>query len=314
MFTGMVLTMTMTMTMTTEEKPVGALDGRVAVITGAGRGLGREHALLFAREGAAVVVNDLGGGPDGSGSDAGPAHEVAAEITAAGGRAVANSDDITDAAGAERLIGQAVEEFGALHVLVNNAGILRDRTIINMTDGEWDDVIRVHLRGHFMPLRAAARYWRAQSKDGQELQASVINTTSTSGLYNNPGQSNYGAAKTGIATLTAIAQEELGRYGVRVNAIAPAARTRLTQGLASAAEPGFDSADPANVSPFVAYLATADCPIAGRVFFVAGGGVHLFQPFAIVDAIEKNGRWTVDELAKAAAHFADVPFALNRPY
>ena len=293
---------------------MGALDGRVAVVTGAGRGLGREHALLFASEGAAVVVNDLGGGPDGAGSDAGPAQEVAAEIRAAGGRAVANTDDVTDGAGAERLIAQAVEEFGALHVLVNNAGILRDRTIINMTDGEWDDVIRVHLRGHFMPLRAAARYWRGQSKDGAELRPSVINTTSTSGLYNNPGQSNYGAAKTGIATLTIIAQEELGRYGVRVNAIAPAARTRLTQGLTSAAGVGFDSADPANVSPFVAYLATADCPIGGRVFFVAGGGVHLFQPFAIVDAIHKDGRWTVDELAKSAAHFADVPFSLNRPY
>jgi NAD(P)-dependent dehydrogenase (short-subunit alcohol dehydrogenase family) len=293
---------------------MGALDGRVAVVTGAGRGLGREHALLFAREGAAVVVNDLGGGPDGSGSDAGPAEEVAAEIRAVGGRAVANGDDVTDAAGADRLIARAVEEFGALHVLVNNAGILRDRTIINMTDAEWDDVIRVHLRGHFLPLRAAARYWRAQSKDGRELRPSVINTTSTSGLYNNPGQANYGAAKTGITSLTIIAQEELGRYGVRVNAIAPAARTRLTQGLGGQAEGDFDAADPANVSPFVAYLATADCPIAGRVFFVAGGGVHLFQPFAIIDAVHKDGRWTVEELAKDAARFADVPFALNRPY
>ena len=294
---------------------MGALDGRVAVITGAGRGLGREHALLFAREGAAVVVNDLGGAPDGSGSDAGPAEEVAAEIRAVGGRAVANTDDITDAAGADRLVEQAIEEFGALHVLVNNAGILRDRTIINMTDAEWDDVIRVHLRGHFMPLRAAARYWRAQQKDGQQLRPSVINTSSTSGLYNNSGQSNYGAAKTGIATLTIIAQEELGRYGVRVNAIAPAARTRLTQGLGGpATDDGFDASDPANVSPFVAYLASEDCPIAGRVFFVAGGGVHLFQPFAIVDAVHKDGRWTVEELAKSAAHFADVPFTLNRPY
>ena len=293
---------------------MGALDGRVAVVTGAGRGLGREHALLFAREGAAVVVNDLGGGPDGSGSDSGPAQQVAAEIRAAGGRAVANGDDITDAAGADRLIAQAVEEFGALHVLVNNAGILRDRTIINMTDAEWDDVIRVHLRGHFMPLRAAARYWRAQHKDGQELRPSVINTTSTSGLYNNPGQANYGAAKTGITSLTIIAQEELGRYGVRVNAIAPAARTRLTQGLGGQPEGDFDAADPANVSPFVAYLATADCPIAGRVFFVAGGGVHLFQPFSIIDAVNKDGRWTVEELAKEAARFADVPFSLNRPY
>jgi NAD(P)-dependent dehydrogenase (short-subunit alcohol dehydrogenase family) len=299
---------------------VGALDGRVAIITGAGRGLGREHALLFAREGAAVVVNDLGGAADGSGSDATPAQQVAEEITAAGGRAVASADDVTDAAGAQRLVDQAVAEFGALHVLVNNAGILRDRTIINMTDAEWDDVIKVHLRGHFMPLRAAARYWRQQHKNGVQLKPAVINTTSTSGLYNNSGQSNYGSAKTGIATLTIIAQEELARYGVRANAIAPAARTRLTSGSPGTSEmmrpagEEFDAMDPANVAPFVAYLATQDCPIKGRVFFVAGGGVHLFQPFAIVDAIAKDGRWTVEELAKEAARFADVPFSLGKPF
>lgn len=299
---------------------MGALDDRVAVITGAGRGLGREHALLFAAEGAKVVVNDLGGGPDGSGSDASPAQQVVEEIRAAGGQAVANSDDVTSAAGADAMIRQAVEEFGALHVLVNNAGILRDRTIINMTDGEWDDVIRVHLRGHFMPLRAAARYWREQSKAGNELRPSLINTTSTSGLYNNPGQANYGAAKTGIATLTIIAQRELGRYGVRANAIAPAARTRLTlatpgisEAILHTPEEGFDAMDPGNVSPFVAYLATADCPIRGRVFFVAGGDIHLFQPFAIIDSISKDGRWTVEELATEAASFEEVPFDLGQP-
>ena len=299
---------------------MGALDDRVAVITGAGRGLGREHALLFAAEGAKVVVNDLGGGPDGSGSDASPAHQVVEEIRAAGGEAIANGDDITSADGADRLIQQAIGEFGALHVLVNNAGILRDRTIINMTDGEWDDVVRVHLRGHFMPLRAAARYWREQSKAGHVLQASVINTTSTSGLYNNPGQANYGSAKTGIATLTIIAQRELQRYGVRVNAIAPAARTRLTlatpgisDSILSTPDEGFDPMDPANVSPFVAYLATADCPIQGRVFFVAGGGIHLFQPFAIIDSVTKDGKWTVEELATQAARLADVPFSLGQP-
>jgi len=298
---------------------MGALDGRVAVITGAGRGLGREHALFFAAEGAKVVVNDLGGGPDGSGSDGTPAGQVVAEIRAAGGQAVANADDITSADGAERLIRQAIEEFGALHVLVNNAGILRDRMIVNMTDGEWDDVIRVHLRGHFMPLRAAARYWREQSKAGTVLQPSLINTTSTSGLYNNPGQANYGAAKTGIATLTIIAQRELQRYGVKVNAIAPAARTRLTlatpgisDSILTVPDEGFDPMDPANVSPFVAYLATADCPIQGRIFFVAGGGIHLFQPFAIVDSIAKDGRWTVPELQEHAARLADVPFELGR--
>ena len=299
---------------------MGALDGRVAVITGAGRGLGREHALLFAAEGASVVVNDLGGSPDGSGADATPAEQVAAEIRAAGGEAVANGDDITSAEGAQRLVEQAISEFGALHVLVNNAGILRDRTIVNMTDGEWDDVIKVHLRGHFMPLRAAARYWREQSKAGANLQPSLINTTSTSGLYNNPGQANYGAAKTGIATLTIIAQRELGRYGVKANAIAPAARTRLTlatpgisDSILHTPEEGFDPMDPANVSPFVAYLATASCPIQGRGFFVAGGAIHLFQPFAIIDSISKDGKWTVQELETQAARLAEVPFDLGQP-
>ena len=167
---------------------MGALENRVAVITGGGRGLGREHALLFAAEGASVVVNDLGGGPDGSGSDVSPAQQVADEIRAGGGKAVANTADITTAEGADSLIRQAIDEFGALHVLVNNAGILRDRTIVNMTDAEWDDVIKVHLRGHFMPTRAAARYWREQSKAGATLKPSLINTTSTSGLFNNPGQ------------------------------------------------------------------------------------------------------------------------------
>jgi NAD(P)-dependent dehydrogenase (short-subunit alcohol dehydrogenase family) len=300
---------------------VGALDGRVAVITGAGRGVGREHALLFAAEGAKVVVNDLGGGPDGAGTDRTPAVEVVEEIRAAGGQAVANADDVTDATGAERMINQAVEEFGALHVLVNNAGILRDRTIINMSDAEWDDVIRVHLRGHFMPTRAAARYWREQSKAGIQLKPSLINTSSTSGLFNNAGQSNYGAAKTGLATFTIIAQRELERYGVRSNAIAPAARTRLTLANPAASEAtlnppadGFDPMDPSNIAPFVAYLATEACPIAGRVFFVKGGGIHLFQPFAIVDQIVKDGRWTVAELQTEAPRLADTPFTLNKPY
>jgi NAD(P)-dependent dehydrogenase (short-subunit alcohol dehydrogenase family) len=298
---------------------MGALDGRVAVITGAGRGLGRAHALLFAAEGASVVINDLGGGPDGSGNDAGPAEQVAAEIRGTGGQAVASTADVTTAEGADELIEHAVDEFGALHVLVNNAGILRDRTIVNMTDAEWDDVIRVHLRGHFMPTRAAARYWREQSKAGRALKPSLINTTSTSGLFNNPGQSNYGSAKTGIATLTMIAQRELGRYGVKANAVAPAARTRLTlatpgisESILHAPADGFDAMDPANVSPFVAYLATTHCPIEGRVFFVAGGGIHLFQPFAIVDGISKDGQWTVAELQEQAARLADVQFDLGR--
>jgi NAD(P)-dependent dehydrogenase (short-subunit alcohol dehydrogenase family) len=290
---------------------MGALEGRVAIITGAGRGIGREHALLFAREGAHVVVNDLGGTPDGTGADASPAEEVVAEIQAIGGEAVANHDDVADAEGADSLVQQAIDTYGALHVLVNNAGILRDRMVFSMTDAEWDAVIRVHLRGHFMPTRAAARYWRQRSKDGDPLKASIINTTSTSGLLSNPGQTNYGAAKTGIATLTEICQKELWRYGVRANAIAPAARTRLTAplgGMGEAPETGFDRMAPENISPFVAYLATEDCPIGGKVFFVFGGTVQLFQPWTVVDTITTEGAWSVDALAEQAGKWGEVTF------
>jgi NAD(P)-dependent dehydrogenase (short-subunit alcohol dehydrogenase family) len=283
---------------------MGALEGRVAIITGAGRGIGREHALLFAAEGAKVVVNDLGGAPDGSGVDASSAQLVVDEITSAGGQAVANSDDITDWEGGKRLIEAAINAFGNLHVLVNNAGILRDRVLVNMSEEDWDSVIKVHLKGHFVPLRHAAAFWRQQTKDGIEVKASVINTSSTSGLLGNPGQTNYGTAKAGIAALTIIAAEELGRYGIRVNAIAPAARTRLTEqtpGLseivqAPADASVFDSWDPSNVSPLVAYLATADAPGTGQVFLVQGGQVRLFQPWTMTDTLEKNDRWTVAEL------------------
>src|SRR5580704_1949667 len=258
---------------------MGALDGRVAVITGAGRGIGREHALLFAAEGAKVVVNDLGGSVDGSGDDRTAAQQVVDEITAAGGDAIANGDDVTDWEGGKRLIDAAIEAYGDLHVLVNNAGILRDRVLVNMTEDEWDSVIHVHLKGHFVPTRWAAAYWREQSKAGSKVSAAVINTSSTSGLLGNPGQSNYGAAKAGIAAFTVIAAQELSRYGVRVNAIAPAARTRMTEstpGLSdivqAPTDPGvFDSWDAANVSPLVAYLGTEGCPLTGRVFFVQGG-------------------------------------------
>ena len=283
---------------------MGALDGRVAIITGAGRGIGREHALLFAAEGAKIVVNDLGGAPDGSGTDTSSAQLVVDEITAAGGEAVANADDITDWDGGKRLIETAVEAFGNLHVLVNNAGILRDRVLVNMSEEEWDSVIKVHLKGHFVPLRHAAAYWRQQTKDGNEVKASVINTSSTSGLLGNPGQTNYGSAKAGIGALTIIAAEELGRYGIRVNAIAPAARTRLTEqtpGLtelvqAPADASAFDTWDPANVSPLVAYLATQEAPTTGQVYLVQGGLIRRFQPWTMTDTLEKNDRWTVAEL------------------
>jgi len=283
---------------------MGALDGRVAIITGAGRGIGREHALLFAQEGAKLVINDLGGAVDGSGDDRGAAEMVADEIRAMGGEAVANTDDIADWEGGKRLIDTAIEHFGDLHVLVNNAGILRDRVLINMTEDDWDAVIHVHLKGHFVPTRHAAAYWREQTKAGKDVKASVINTSSTSGLVGNPGQSNYGAAKSGIASFSLIIAEELKRYGVRVNAIAPAARTRMTESTPGLADivavpedpSAFDSWDPANISPLVAYLATEQCPATGRVFFVQGGTVRNFENWTMTDKIEKNDRWTVAEL------------------
>ena len=286
---------------------MGALDGRVAIITGAGRGLGREHALLFASEGAKVVVNDLGGAMDGTGDDRTAAEQVVDEIKAMGGEAVANADNVADWEGGQRLVNAAVENFGDLHVVVNNAGILRDRVLVNMTEEEWDSVITVHLKGHFVPTRWAAAYWREQSKAGKEVKAAIVNTSSTSGLLGNPGQSNYGAAKAGIAAFTVIVAQELGRYGVRVNAIAPAARTRLTEatpGLGDIvkppADPGkFDVWDPANVSPLVAWLSTADCPATGQVFFSQGGKVQRMHNWAMGEAVERDERWTIAELDAA---------------
>jgi NAD(P)-dependent dehydrogenase (short-subunit alcohol dehydrogenase family) len=284
---------------------MGALDGRVAIITGAGRGIGREHALLFAAEGAKVVVNDLGGGLDGSDQVASPAEEVVAEIKAMGGEAVANHDNVADWEGGRRLIQTALDTFGELHVLVNNAGILRDRVLVNLSEDDWDAVIKVHLKGHFVPSRHAATYWRERAKAGDPVKASIINTSSTSGLLGNIGQSNYGAAKAGIAAFTVIIAEELGRYGVRANAIAPAARTRMTEstpGLSDhVVKPSdaavFDVWDPANISPLVATLAMEDCEATGQTFFVQGGTVRRFQNWTMTDTLEKNDRWSVAELA-----------------
>ena len=283
---------------------MGALDGRVAIITGAGRGIGREHALLFAQEGAKVVVNDLGGAIDGSGDDRSPAQQVVDEIKAAGGEAVASTDNVADWEGGRRLIDSAVEAFGDVNVLINNAGILRDRMLVSMEEAEWDSVIHVHLKGHFVPTHWAANHWREQSKAGKDVDAAIVNTSSTSGLIGNPGQANYGAAKAGIAAFTVIAAQELQRYGVRVNAIAPAARTRMTEatpGLSEVVKAPTDSAkfdvwDAANVSPMVAYLASEACPATGKVFLVQGGKVQLFQPWTLTEMIDKNDRWTVSEL------------------
>ena len=291
---------------------MGALEGRVAIITGAGRGLGREHALLFAAEGAKVVVNDLGGDMHGEGGDPSSAMQTVADIEAMGGEAVVNGDNVADWAGAERLVRQAVDTFGDLHILVNNAGILRDRVVINMTEAEWDAVIAVHLKGHFCPTRHAAAYWREQTKAGATVNASIVHTSSTSGLFSNPGQANYGAAKSGIATFSQICAKELSRYGVRSNAIAPAARTRLTEAtpglseVVKAPEDGFDVWDPANVSPFVAYLASAECPFTGETFIVFGGMVQRVQTWVLAENVEKNDRWTVDELAAQSGQLASA--------
>ncbi len=273
---------------------MGSLEGRIAIVTGAGRGLGREHALLFAAEGAKVVVNDLGDAPAA----------VVDEIRAAGGEAVASAHDITDWDGGQALVDLAVGQLGGLDILVNNAGILRDRMLVSMSEEEWDAVIDVHLKGHFVPTRFAAGYWREQVKAGREVQASIIHTSSTSGLLGNPGQTNYGAAKAGIASFSIICAQELGRYGVRSNCIAPAARTRLTENtpglgeMVAAPAEGFDLWDPANVSPLVAYLATADCPITGKTFFVQGGTVRLMEPWQLGERLERDDRWTIDDLAK----------------
>jgi len=284
---------------------MGALDGRVAIITGAGGGIGREHALLFASEGAKIVVNDLGGAIDGSGDDRGVAQKVADEIKAMGGEAVANTDNIADWEGGQRLVNTAIEAFGDLNVLINNAGILRDRVLVNMTEDEWDAVIHVHLKGHFVPTRWAASYWREQTKAGKTVNAAIVNTSSTSGLLGNPGQTNYGAAKAGIASFSNICAQELSRYGVRSNAIAPAARTRMTEAtpglgdIVKAPEDGakFDVWDPANISPLVAYLSTADCPLTGKVFFVQGAKVSHMTGWAMAETFDNdNDRWTIEGL------------------
>ncbi len=273
-----------------------ALHGRVAAITGAGRGIGRAHAKCFAEQGALVVVNDVG--PE--------ADETVAELVDDGHQAVACRADVADWEGGQALVDTAVEAFGRLDVLVNNAGILRDRALVTMEESDWDEVIRVHLKGHFVPTRAAARHWRERSKAGEEVRASVLHTSSTSGLMGNPGQSNYGAAKAGIAGFSAICALELGRYGVRSNCLVPAARTRLNEsapGLASlvaAPAEGFDVWDPANVSPVAAWLCMHGCSVTGQTFFVQGSTVRLLRGWELGPGIEGAGRWTVEALERAA--------------
>ena len=279
----------------------GICDGRVAIVTGAGRGIGRGHALELARQGAQVVVNDLGSAVDGTGSDRGPAQTVADEIRDLGGTAIVNGDDVSSWDGAQALVASAIETFGHLDVLVNNAGILRDRMLVNMTEEEWDAVIRVHLKGTFAPTHFAAAYWRERSKAGDAVDARVINTSSTSGLFANPGQTNYGAAKSGIATFSIIAAKELGRYGVTVNAIAPGALTRMTENLSRAraapAEEEWSERSPENIAPLVTWLASAESAgVTGQVFLVAGGRIAIAKAWERGPGVDRGARWDPSEL------------------
>jgi NAD(P)-dependent dehydrogenase (short-subunit alcohol dehydrogenase family) len=276
------------------------LTGKVAIVTGAGRGIGREHALALARAGAKILVNDLGASITGEGADEGPAHDVVREIEARGGEAVANGEDVADFAGAKRMVEQAIDRFGQLDILVNNAGILRDRMLVNMDETEWDAVIGVHLKGHFAPTHHAAAYWRELSKSGERLRARVINTSSPSGVFGNVGQANYGAAKAGIVGFTLIAAQELQRYGVTVNAIAPNARTRMTEaafGAMPAPDEGFDPFDPANNSPIVVALCADEAQdITGQVFYVYGGVVNMLRGWEAGELFASDERWDPDAL------------------
>ncbi|URN00958.1 SDR family oxidoreductase [Actinomadura madurae] len=275
--------------------------GRVAIVTGAARGIGRAYALELARQGAAVVVNDLGGARDGSGADPGPALAVAEEIRASGGRAVASTDDVADHEAAGRLVGTAVSEFGRLDIVINNAGILRDRMLVNMTASDWDDVVRVHLRGSFAVSQHAAAHWRTRAKADGPVDARLINTSSSSGLFGNPGQCNYAAAKAGIAGFTLTAALELERYGVTVNCVYPAAASRLTAGLSAYAGREADPLrDPATIAPLVVWLASPHSRgVTGRMFGVRGNAITVAEGWRPGPSIDRPERWDPGELGEA---------------
>lgn len=294
----------------------GLCDGRVAIVTGAGRGIGREHALMLAAEGASVVVNDLGASPDGQGADPGPADEVVAEIEAMGGRAVVNGADVTDFDQSAQLVAQAVETFGRLDVLVNNAGILRDRMVFSMTEDEWDAVVAVHLKGHFCPTRHAAAHWRERSKAGEPVDARIINTTSPSGLFGNVGQANYGAAKAGIASFTQVCALELGRYGVTANCLAPTAITRLVAPVMGGEDNIPDETKERLAPRWVAALATwlaspESAGVSGRVFDVRGDRIAVAEgwhngPTAPNPGVAAEMGPTLDKLLAEARPHADL--------
>jgi NAD(P)-dependent dehydrogenase (short-subunit alcohol dehydrogenase family) len=304
---------------------MGVLDGRVAIVTGAGRGLGRAHAKLLAAEGAQVVVNDLGGEWDGEGRDDRPAQQVVEEIEAAGGAAIANYDSCSDWAAAEAMVQQAIDTYGGLDIVVNNAGILRDKMGYNMEESEWDSVIDVHLKGHFAMTHFAAKYWRARSKAGDPVYGRIVNTSSESGLFGNAGQANYASAKAGIIALTVVTARELAKIGVTANAIAPRARTRMTEmtfaGFGEAKEGEFDAWAPENVSPVVGWLASpAAADVTGQVFIVWGSEVQVARIWTLGGKIDAGGKaWTVDALTDAASElFANhnsgiPPFVLESP-
>ena len=281
-------------------------EGRIVIITGAGRGIGREHALAFGRAGARVVVNDLGVARDGSGADGGPAQDVVDELRALGAEAVANTDDIADWGGAQRLVQAAIDTFGGLDVLVCNAGFLRDRMLFTTSEDEWDAVMRVHLKGHFAPMRHASEYWRAQSKAGAAVDARIVNTSSGAGLMGSVGQGAYSAAKAGIAALTLVEAAEMGRYGVTANAIAPAARTRMTEEVfadrMAAPDSGFDPNAPDNISPLVVWLGSVESrDVTGRVFEVEGGLISVADGWQHGPKVDKGARWE-PETVGAAVH------------
>lgn len=291
----------------------GILDGRIAIVTGAGRGLGREHALELARQGARVVVNDLGTSGSGEGSSSGPADEVVAAIREVGGEAVTNDADVSDFAAAQALVQQAIGTYGGLDILINNAGFVRDRMIVTTSEEEWDAVVAVHLKGHFALMHHAGAYWRAEGKAGRIREARIINTSSGAGLQGSLGQGSYSAAKAGIAALTLVAAVEMSRYGVTVNAIAPSARTRMTEGpfadkMAAPAE-GFDGMHPGNVSPIVAWLASTDASdVTGRVIEVEGGRICLENGWSHGPVRELDRRWLASEVGAAVREMiAEAP-------